>query len=188
MGLLILYKTKDVPQVEFMYLVFTSLPGESYRRRLRSLLVYLCDVFWALINSLVCWFIYKNVCVAVWYRLCGCVVPFVWLYDAVCVAVWYRLYDCVMFVWLYGTVCMTVRCLCGSRAVWWLWQQCCLAGVCGPWSKDPARQFCVCRNCDNCTVCILNGSFWRGFTLYKCVLIYLVFRTTTLQFNEHVSE
>ena len=26
---------EDVPQVEFMYLVFTSMPGESDRRRLR---------------------------------------------------------------------------------------------------------------------------------------------------------
>ena len=40
--------------VEFMYLVFTRMPGESYRRRLRSLLLYLCYVFRALINSLVC--------------------------------------------------------------------------------------------------------------------------------------
>ena len=37
-----------------MYPVFTRKPGESYRRRLRSLLLYLCDVFRALINSLVC--------------------------------------------------------------------------------------------------------------------------------------
>ena len=36
-----------------MYPVFTRMPGESYRRQLRSLL-YLCDVFWALINSLGC--------------------------------------------------------------------------------------------------------------------------------------
>ena len=36
-----------------MYLVFTRIPGESYRRRFRSLLLYLCDVFRALINSLV---------------------------------------------------------------------------------------------------------------------------------------
>ena len=39
-----------------MYLVFTRMPGESYHRRLRSLLLCLCDVFRALINSLVCWF------------------------------------------------------------------------------------------------------------------------------------
>ena len=32
------------------------MPGESYRTRLRSLLLCLCDVFRALINSLVCWF------------------------------------------------------------------------------------------------------------------------------------
>ena len=31
-----------------------NMPGESYRRRLRSLLLYLCYVFRALINSLVC--------------------------------------------------------------------------------------------------------------------------------------
>ena len=36
-----------------MYLVFTRIPGESYRRRLRPLLQCLCDVFRALINSLV---------------------------------------------------------------------------------------------------------------------------------------
>ena len=42
-----------VPLVEFMYLVFTRMPGESYRWRLRSLLLYLCYVFRTLINSLV---------------------------------------------------------------------------------------------------------------------------------------
>ena len=47
---------EDVPLVEFMYLVFTRMPGESYRRQLRSLLLYLFRVFRALINSLVCWF------------------------------------------------------------------------------------------------------------------------------------
>ena len=45
----------NVPLVEFMSLVFTSMPGESYRWQLRSLLLCLCNVFWALINSLVCW-------------------------------------------------------------------------------------------------------------------------------------
>ena len=42
-----------LPLLEFMYLVFTRMPGESSRRRIGSLL-YLCDVFRALINSLVC--------------------------------------------------------------------------------------------------------------------------------------
>ena len=51
-----IYTTDDVPLVEFMCLVFTRMPGESYRRRLRSLFLCLCDVFRALINSLVCWF------------------------------------------------------------------------------------------------------------------------------------
>ena len=37
-----------------MHLVFTRMPGESYRRRFRSLLLYLCYVFGAQINSTVC--------------------------------------------------------------------------------------------------------------------------------------
>ena len=45
---------EDVPLVEFIYLVFTHMPGESYYRRLRSLWLCLCNVFRALINSLVC--------------------------------------------------------------------------------------------------------------------------------------
>ena len=32
------WQSKDAPLVEFMYLVFTRMPGDSYRRRLRSLL------------------------------------------------------------------------------------------------------------------------------------------------------
>ena len=47
--------TEDVTLVEFMYLVFTRVPGESYRKWLRSLLLYLCHVFRALIISLVFW-------------------------------------------------------------------------------------------------------------------------------------
>ena len=42
--------------VEFMSLIFTCMPAESYCWWLRSLLLCLCDIFWALINSLVCWF------------------------------------------------------------------------------------------------------------------------------------
>ena len=30
---------EDVPQVEFMYRAFTRMPGENYRRQLRSLLL-----------------------------------------------------------------------------------------------------------------------------------------------------
>ena len=47
------YLFEDVHLVEFMYLVFTRMPSESYRRRLRSLLLSLCYVLLALINSLV---------------------------------------------------------------------------------------------------------------------------------------
>ena len=43
---------EGVLQVEFMYLVFTRMSGESYRKRLRSL--YTRYVFRELINSLVC--------------------------------------------------------------------------------------------------------------------------------------
>ena len=46
---------EHAPLVEFIYLVFTRMPGKSYPRRLRSLMLCLCDVFRALINSLVCW-------------------------------------------------------------------------------------------------------------------------------------
>ena len=37
-----------------VYLVYTRIPGESYCRRVGVLLLYLCHVFRALINSLVC--------------------------------------------------------------------------------------------------------------------------------------
>ena len=43
----------DVPLLEFMYLVFTRMPGESYRSDSVVLLLCLCDVFPALINSFV---------------------------------------------------------------------------------------------------------------------------------------
>ena len=45
---------EDVPLVEFMYLVFTRMPGESYPIRLGSLLLNLCYVLRALITSSVC--------------------------------------------------------------------------------------------------------------------------------------
>ena len=45
---------EDVPLVQFMYLIFTRMPGESYRRRLRSLLLCWCYVFRALITPLAC--------------------------------------------------------------------------------------------------------------------------------------
>ena len=50
----LVFTREDVHLVEFMYLVFTRMPGESYRRQLRSLLLYLCYIFRALINFLVC--------------------------------------------------------------------------------------------------------------------------------------
>ena len=43
-----------MPPVELIYLVFTRMPGESYRRRVTSLLLCLCDIFLALMDSLVC--------------------------------------------------------------------------------------------------------------------------------------
>ena len=47
---------EDVLLVEFMYLAYTRTPGDSYCRRLRSLLLYLCYLFRALINFPVGWF------------------------------------------------------------------------------------------------------------------------------------
>ena len=38
-------RNEDVPLVEFLYLVFTRMPGESYRRQLGSLLLYLFTYF-----------------------------------------------------------------------------------------------------------------------------------------------
>ena len=79
-----------VPLAEFTYLVFTHMPGESYRRCLRSLLLYLCYVFQALINSLVCWsckralgLVLFELCVLVPYRSWGrlCTTCFSWLWD-----------------------------------------------------------------------------------------------------------
>lgn len=46
---------EDVPLVEFKFLVFTHMPGESYYRQPRSLLLCVGDIFQVLINSLVCW-------------------------------------------------------------------------------------------------------------------------------------
>ena len=59
-----LWWREDVPRPpeEFMYLAFTRMPGESYRRRLRSLLLYLCYVFRALVNSLACWCLLGHFC------------------------------------------------------------------------------------------------------------------------------
>ena len=51
---------EDVPLVEFMYLVSTRMPGASYHRRPRSLLLCLCDIFRELINSLVRGLFYKS--------------------------------------------------------------------------------------------------------------------------------
>ena len=45
---------EDTLLMEFMYLVFTRMPGETYRKRLRPLLLYLCEVFRATISSVVC--------------------------------------------------------------------------------------------------------------------------------------
>ena len=56
------FRLENLPLVEFMYLVFTPMPGESNCRWLGSLLLCLCDVFQALINSLVCWFFSSFTC------------------------------------------------------------------------------------------------------------------------------
>ena len=47
-----------VPLVDicFCFCFLYRMPGKSYHRQLRSLLLCLCDVFQVLINSFVCWF------------------------------------------------------------------------------------------------------------------------------------
>ena len=44
------------PLVEFWNLAFTRMPGKSYRRRFRPLLLCSCKAFLAIINSLFRWF------------------------------------------------------------------------------------------------------------------------------------
>ena len=41
--------------MEFIFFVFTRMPGESYHKRLRILLLRLCEVVRAPINSLFSW-------------------------------------------------------------------------------------------------------------------------------------
>ena len=48
-------------QVEFMYLVFTRMPGDSHCRWLRSLLLCLCDIFRALRELSMCVDIPRNI-------------------------------------------------------------------------------------------------------------------------------
>ena len=52
-----------------VYLIFTSMPSKSYRRQLRSLLLHLCDIFQASINSLVCWFFFKFYLIYIFFLL-----------------------------------------------------------------------------------------------------------------------
>ena len=47
-----LYLKEDAPLVEFVYLVFTRMRRESYRKRLGPLLLCSCEVFRAQMNSL----------------------------------------------------------------------------------------------------------------------------------------
>ena len=62
-----IYVSQVVLLVEFMYLVFTRKPGDSYRNRLRSLLLHLCYLFRALVNSLLCWFLTNTLITAITY-------------------------------------------------------------------------------------------------------------------------
>ena len=77
--------------------VFTRMPGESYFRWLMSLL-YLCCLFRALINSLMCW-LYRY-CICWWGVPGGCK-------DAsVCVVCWVRVsksINLILFMWLSKT-------------------------------------------------------------------------------------
>ena len=50
---LVFVVVEGVPLVEFMYLTFTHMPGESYGKRHGFLLLYLCYVFRAVISPCV---------------------------------------------------------------------------------------------------------------------------------------
>ena len=50
----------DVSLMESMYLVFTRRPGESYRRRFRSVLSCSSDVFEPKLTSLRLWILYRH--------------------------------------------------------------------------------------------------------------------------------
>ena len=53
----------DVPLAKFMHLVFPGVLGKSCCCWwTRSVLLHFCGVFWALINSLVCWFYTSALC------------------------------------------------------------------------------------------------------------------------------
>lgn len=42
LGCFVLFCIEEVPPVEFRYLMFTHMPGESHSRQLGSFLLYLC--------------------------------------------------------------------------------------------------------------------------------------------------
>ena len=93
-----------------MYLVLTCMPGESYRRRLRSLLLCLCDVFEALINSFTCCFnqgFFNANCNAV---VCLCD-------GKVCVTSFksYLTPSRVVLFSCFDVYCNAVLCLCGRK-------------------------------------------------------------------------
>ena len=48
-SLMYIHRRMDL-QFKFMYLIFTRMPSEKYRRRFRSLLLCSCDIFRALID------------------------------------------------------------------------------------------------------------------------------------------
>ena len=75
---------EDVLLVEFMYLVFTHMPGESYHRWLGSLLLYLCYVLRTLINSLVCWFWVSQLLWQWLVEWCGLNWPSFWPFYFIC--------------------------------------------------------------------------------------------------------
>ena len=120
---------EDVPLVEFMYLGFTRMPGESCCRWLRSFLLCFSDIFWALINPLVCWLymsqrkITRGLCVCVCVCMCMCVCVYVCVCMCTCVSVCICMGVCM---WCCVSVCMcgVVWCVCV------MWCECVWMCVC----------------------------------------------------------
>ena len=125
-----------------MHLVFTRTPGESFRRRLRSLLLYLCDVFRARIISLARW---------IWNFLCN-----FGLGLNVCrfFVIW-----CTLLPQWISAAWSVIRCLHASST-----------RLC--WRNGWSREECVLLHCryfeasDVTLRLVTRSSFWRHFVIH----------------------
>ena len=139
------------------------MPGESYCRWLGSLLLCLCDVFWALINSLVCWF-------------CCCWQPSTWRRTTARAAwstCWYRTgrWWTPQTIWAWRLCILPVRGV--TRTSWWA------SLCCAPRLSLPACYFTEVSSGSEegapFSFCILRLSVVFSFIIsmhaFKCVCV-----------------